>query len=81
MIPFVQTRRRIHFTKKRLRVGNIYEGLLTTTHSVGAIFALKNLGWRDEQNLVLDKDAMRAATRLLFPDELLTVEQIASKNN
>jgi len=68
--------------RARSRIENIYEqSLLTARNAAGPIFALKNLGWRDEQSISLDQDGMRAATRLLFPDELLTAEQIAMKNN
>jgi hypothetical protein len=37
--------------KARLRVENFYEENLMGDHTAGAIFALKNFGWADNQNL------------------------------
>ena len=37
--------------KARLRVENFYEENLMGDHTAGAIFALKNFGWADNQNV------------------------------
>jgi hypothetical protein len=37
--------------KARLRVENFYEENLMGEHTAGAIFALKNFGWADNQNV------------------------------
>ena len=37
--------------KARLRVENYYELNLLGDHTTGAIFALKNFGWADNQNI------------------------------
>jgi hypothetical protein len=37
--------------KARLRVENFYENELLGDHTAGAIFALKNFGWADNQNM------------------------------
>jgi hypothetical protein len=37
--------------KARLRVENHYENELLGVHTSGAIFALKNFGWADNQNV------------------------------
>jgi len=72
--PYTYTIRRA-----RLAIESLYEAALTTAKSAqGAIFALKNFGWRDELSYNLID--MRAATAALFPDELLTPEQIEQKN-
>jgi len=34
--------------KARLRIENYYEGKLTSRNATGAIFALKNFGWKDK---------------------------------
>jgi len=37
--------------KAKLRVENFYEERLTLSNATGSIFALKNFGWSDNQNL------------------------------
>lgn len=37
--------------RARLFIENEYEELLQTGNTVGAIFALKNMGWRDKQEI------------------------------
>ena len=56
--------------KARCVIENLYEDvLLTAKNAAGPIFALKNLGWKDEQSInVADT---RAETAALFPEELL----------
>ena len=39
--------------RARLRIEMIYEGILQGNNSTGSIFALKNLGWKDESNIDL----------------------------
>ena len=54
--------------KGRCLVENVYEQNLTGTTPTGSIFALKNMGWRDEQSINLNDE--RKAIAALFPDEL-----------
>jgi len=43
--------------KARLRIENDYEMQLRCSHSpTGAIFGLKNLGWRDQKDIGFDQD-------------------------
>lgn len=37
--------------KAQLRIENMYEGQLQSGAPTGAIFALKNMGWRDSQHI------------------------------
>lgn len=52
--------------KARVKIENVYENMFgTKAGTVGSIFALKNLGWKDEQSLNLNDS--RKATSELFP--------------
>mgnify|MGYP001603380990 CR=1 FL=1 len=53
--------------KARLMVENGYEKSLFSKHSTGAIFALKNMGWRDKQE-VDNTHAFVGASPITFGD-------------
>lgn len=40
--------------KARMQIENVYEERLQSSNSTGAIFALKNFGWKDDQDASID---------------------------
>lgn len=45
--------------RSQLRVKNVYEKLLRNKSCVGAIFALKNMGWKDSQEIITEDKTER----------------------
>ena len=64
--------------RARLRIESEYEKKLSFKHPVGSIFALKNMGWKDESNVNVNDQREKVSE--LFP-EIEEVPNIISSDS
>lgn len=66
--------------RARLFVANDYENSLRSNACVGAIFALKNMGWSDRQEISLGMDDKMQAVFASLPEQYVVQIQAALKS-
>lgn len=55
--------------RARARIENVYEQMLSTKHSTGAIFALKNFEWTDKQEIEHSSSIEKPFILQVLPDK------------
>jgi hypothetical protein len=67
--------------RARLRIENFAEKKLFTSTPAGAIFALKNFGWKDKQEIDLNHGVKEPDLSQYSDEELDQIEAIHNKHN